>query len=54
MLPAQLRPLGKLVLAARRIQRMPDGQVFFLLVSLIGKLVGQWCREGKVDSPYLS
>jgi hypothetical protein len=40
MLPAQLRPLGELVLAAGRIQVVADGQVFFLLLSLIGELFG--------------
>ena len=53
MLPPQLRPLGKLVLAARRVQLVPDGQVFFLLLPLVGGLPGERCWEGEVEAPYL-
>lgn len=51
MLPSQPRPLGKLVLAARRVEVAPDGQVLLLLLALVGKLLGEGSRQGEVDAP---
>jgi hypothetical protein len=51
MLPPQLGPLGELVLAARRIEFVADGQVFFLLRALIGKLLRERRRDGEIDAP---
>ena len=51
MLPLQLCPLGELVLAARRIEFVPDSQVFFLFRALLGELPRERRREGEVDAP---
>lgn len=51
VLPAQLCPLGKLVLAARPRELQANREVFLLLPALIGKALGQRRREGEEDPP---
>jgi len=53
MLPTELCPFCELVLAAGRVELVPSGQVFCLLLSLLGILLGDGEWEACDKAPQL-
>jgi hypothetical protein len=53
VLPAKLRPLRKLVLAACSVQFLPAGEILCLELSLLRIILRELGWEGCVDAPEL-